>query len=118
MKCLSIGLAVWFGFTAGESWAQKPNTLSPAEVKAGWRLLFDGKTTKGWAPNDAGSAKPEWKAEGGSLKPPVGPVCWYVNTTPQMSYEVTGEAWAENKVGAMVGVAESHVTKGGAATYS
>ncbi len=28
--------------------AQSPNTLSPAETSAGWRLLFDGATSTGW----------------------------------------------------------------------
>jgi hypothetical protein len=28
--------------------AQQPNQLTPAEKAAGWRLLFDGKTLKGW----------------------------------------------------------------------
>ena len=28
--------------------AQAPNTLTPAEKTAGWRLLFDGATTTGW----------------------------------------------------------------------
>jgi len=27
---------------------QHPNTLTPAERAAGWRLLFDGKTLDGW----------------------------------------------------------------------
>ena len=44
------------------------NTLSPAEKKEGWTLLFDGKTMNGWLDpakkDQAGSA---WKVEDGCL---------------------------------------------------
>jgi len=45
------------------------NTLTPAEKKAGWRLLFDGQTMKGWRDpakmNQPGDA---WMVENGCLK--------------------------------------------------
>ena len=33
---------------AAIAFAQQINTLTPAEKRHGWKLLFDGKTTKGW----------------------------------------------------------------------
>jgi hypothetical protein len=50
------------------------NTLSPAEAKQGWRLLFDGKSLDGWEARPTGSprskqppGKPDWAVENGSL---------------------------------------------------
>lgn len=48
---------------AALSAADAPNTLTPAEKAAGWRLLFDGKTMNGWSePGDS------WAIDNGSLK--------------------------------------------------
>lgn len=41
----SIGLIL---LSAHTLLADNPNELSPEEKAAGWRLLFDGQTTKGW----------------------------------------------------------------------
>src|SRR5688572_27450961 len=40
-----------------------PNTLTDAERSAGWKLLFDGKTTAGWV----GIGKTEFPAKGWSV---------------------------------------------------
>ena len=53
--------------SAGFCMAQ--NSLTPAEKKAGWKLLFDGKTMKGWAdPSKLSPAGDSWTIEDGCLK--------------------------------------------------
>src|SRR6476620_3876010 len=44
-----------------------PNTLSDAEKAAGWKLLFDGKTTNGWRNYQKPDIAPGWKVENGEL---------------------------------------------------
>jgi hypothetical protein len=46
---------------------QTPNTLTKAEMKAGWKLLFDGKTTKGWHNFKATTVGPGWTIADGVL---------------------------------------------------
>jgi 3-keto-disaccharide hydrolase len=43
------------------------NTLTPAERGAGWRLLFDGKTTAGWRGWKMDSMPSGWKVVDGAL---------------------------------------------------
>jgi hypothetical protein len=44
------------------------NQLSPEEQKAGWTLLFDGKTTRNWHLfSKPGIMNPQWKVEDGTL---------------------------------------------------
>jgi hypothetical protein len=47
---------------------QPPNTLTDAEKQAGWRLLFDGKSTAGWMTIKR-EAVPEKNVQDGSLNP-------------------------------------------------
>jgi len=47
--------------------AEEPNTLTQAEKEAGWKLLFDGKTTAGWRGYKMQTMPASWKAENGSL---------------------------------------------------
>lgn len=47
--------------------AKRDNTLTEAEKKAGWRLLFDGKTTRGWRGYKMDKMPPGWKVIDGAL---------------------------------------------------
>ena len=52
---------------AAETACQGQNTLSAAEKQAGWVLLFDGSTTKGWHGYN-GQKTPAWKVANCSLE--------------------------------------------------
>lgn len=44
-----------------------PNTLTDKEKAAGWKLLFDGKTTTGWKNFKKDSIGPGWQVKNGEL---------------------------------------------------
>ena len=47
--------------------AQKPNELTKAEKKAGWKLLFDGKTLTGWRGFHQETVPNDWTVEDGAI---------------------------------------------------
>lgn len=61
-----ILIAALLGLTS-TALAQKPNTLTAEEKKAGWTLLFDGKTTAGWHGYGKKDAPAGWRAVDGEL---------------------------------------------------
>lgn len=46
----------------------EPNTLTPAEQAAGWKLLFDGHTTTGWTEVTGKPFPASWTIEDGCLR--------------------------------------------------
>jgi hypothetical protein len=56
--------------TLGALHAQAPNTLTKAEIAAGWKLLFDGSSLKGWEPHPASATDPAataWRVTDGAI---------------------------------------------------
>lgn len=66
MKSLVLGLAL---AVFGTGAVAADNSLTRAEKKAGWALLFDGKTTSGWRAFKQTEIGPGWKVEKGILFP-------------------------------------------------
>lgn len=47
--------------------AQQPNTLTKKEKKEGWKLLFDGTTTKGWHTYKKDTVGSKWQVKDGAI---------------------------------------------------
>jgi 3-keto-disaccharide hydrolase len=69
------------------------NTLSPTESKAGWTLLFDGRTLSGLSPT--GNA--DWKVEDGTLAATKG-TGFLVTPKAYGNFELKAEFWADKAV--------------------
>jgi len=61
-----LTVAATFLCLAGHA-QQNPNTLSANEKKEGWKLLFDGNSTKGWHNFNTKAAGEAWKVSEGNL---------------------------------------------------
>lgn len=60
-------VACAFSLFAVATFGQKQNTLSEQEKKDGWKLLFDGTSTKGWRNFNSDKINPGWKVADGVL---------------------------------------------------
>jgi hypothetical protein len=72
MRSLAFGLClavIATGAFAGEKAVGADNTLTPAEASAGYKLLFDGKTTTGWKGFKTPKPDAGWKIKDGALSP-------------------------------------------------
>lgn len=69
MKCsrLSLTLALMVSLVAVRALAAEPNTLSAEEKAAGFKLLFDGKSTDGWRNFKKDTVSDGWKVVDGAL---------------------------------------------------
>jgi hypothetical protein len=62
-----ISFSFLFFFARLAAGAEPLNTLTDEEKAAGWKLLFDGKTTSGWRNYKKPDISPAWKVQDGAL---------------------------------------------------
>ncbi|MGQ0635394.1 MAG: 3-keto-disaccharide hydrolase [Planctomycetaceae bacterium] len=68
LRIVAVQLVMAMFFSAvARSDESPPNSLSSAEKDAGWRLLFDGKTTSGWRGYRMKEMPPGWEVVEGVL---------------------------------------------------
>ncbi len=67
--------------------APAPNTLTAADAQAGWKLLFDGKTTAGWRGFRQQTIPAGWQVVDGALAR-VGSASDIVTTTQYKDFEL------------------------------
>jgi len=71
--------------------AAQPNSLSPAEKSAGWKLLFDGTSFQGWRGYKAEAVPPGWKVQDGALTLTTGRTGDLITAAEYGDFELTFE---------------------------
>jgi hypothetical protein len=67
LKALVLFALISFGLVDEIAYAENENTLNAEEQKAGWRLLFDGRSTAGWRGYKSKTVPASWRVENGLL---------------------------------------------------
>ena len=67
MRISTVALCAGLILCATGAQAQTHNTLTSAEKASGWKLLFDGRTTKGWRNFKAMGVDAGWQVQDGAL---------------------------------------------------
>ncbi|HZE97318.1 MAG TPA: DUF1080 domain-containing protein [Planctomycetota bacterium] len=85
------------------------NTLTEDEKKAGWKLLFDGKTTEGWKGYKKDKVSDGWKIVDGALstKGKSGDICT-VEEFGDFEFQIDWKISPGSNSGIMYRVAETH----------
>jgi len=92
--CVTLALPMLvFGTPRMEAQQASINTLSPTESKAGWTLLFDGRTLSGLSPN--GNA--DWKVEDGTMTARTGSG-FLITPKTYANFELKADFWADKAV--------------------
>ena len=95
----SLALSLCLAVLATGAFAQdKPNTLTAAEKAAGWKLLFDGKTTAGWRGFKQAEIGPGWNVADGVLLPDPKVAHDIITTDKFENFELTFD-WRISKGG-------------------
>ena len=90
MKALALGLAVAaLALAAAAPAFAANNELTPAEKAAGWKLLFDGKTTAGWKGFKTAAPDAGWKVADGAIGPTKGVSKDIITTQNYEDFELT-----------------------------
>jgi hypothetical protein len=79
---------------------EAPNRLTPQEAKAGWKLLFDGKSLAGWEPlpTSMPGANGDWTVNNGTILCPGTTAGWLASTDQYRNYVLKLEFRGNAKV--------------------
>ena len=105
-------LMLLFWMPPVETQQASTNTLSPAESKAGWMLLFDGRTLSGLSP----TGEADWRVEDGTITATKG-TGFLVTPKPYGNFELKADFWADKTVNSGIFVRCAEGTPGAMACY-